>query len=165
MRASVSRTEWWFFWGLVGGVALLAAAALAVALTRQQQAAYRTDDTPSAVVYNFLLALRRGEPDVAYTFLGDMSCKPSLDDFSTRVEPLARMDVTLGATRQQGDRAWVALTMYYNDGPFSEGRGPTEQVMLQREGGHWKIVRLPPELWPFSPPWPEGQCPPSRGGD
>jgi len=164
MRASADRTERWFFWGLVGGVVLLAAAALAVALTRQRHAAYRTDDTPSAVVYNFLLALQRGEPEVAYALLGDMPCKPSLEDFSMGRAPLAHMDVALGATHQQGDRAEVAVMFYEDDGPFSEGIGMTEQVVLRREKGQWKIVRLPPTLWTFAPSWPAGQCPAGQGG-
>ncbi len=164
MDSSGDHVERKFFWGLVGGVALLAAAALAVAWTRQSRVAYRTDDTPAAVVYNFLLALRRGEPDVAYGFLGDIPCKPSLDDFSTRVETPPHLGVAWSNVRQQGDRAWVAITLRYDEGLFSESAGITEQVMLRRENGRWKIVRLPPEFWPFSPPWPEGRCPRGQGG-
>ena len=165
MDSSGDRMEGKFFWGLVGGVVVLAVAALAVALARRHAVAYRQDDTPEAVVYDFLLALQRGEPEVAYALLGKIPCKPSLDDFSERASLPASLDISLGPVRQEGRRAWVTLRFRYSAGPFSEGTGPSERVVLQQENGHWKIVRLPPELWPFSPPWPEGQCPPSRGGD
>jgi hypothetical protein len=154
-----------FFWGLLAGVVLLAAVALAVALARQGQAVYRTDDTPTSAVYNFLLALQRDEPQKAYALLGAIPCKPPLEEFVARAAWPAPLTVSLGAAQSENGHAWVTLHFQASAGPFSESTGPNERVVLRREQGHWKITRLPPELWPFSPPWPDGHCPPSPGGD
>ncbi len=161
------RTEHRVFWGLTVGVVLLAALAVAVAVSQSRRAHYRTDDTPTAVVYNYLLALRRGDFDRAYDLLGNVPCKPDRTWFAEAQSPSAFVPpVDIVGEQQTGNRAVVMLDLTYSDGPFGvvESGRFTERVVLERQGGRWKIVRLPGMLWPFPPMnLPAGQCP--SGGD
>ena len=158
-----------FFRWMIGGIALLAVTAVGVALYRQRQAHYRQENTPEAVVYNYLLALRRGEWGKAYDLLGNVPCKPQRTVFEMTMGNWRFFPaVDIEDVRQQGEKAWVTLRFYYDTGPFgglAEVRDSSSMV-LRRENGRWKIIEVPPPIWPF-PPLEMKSCPdrPPYGGD
>lgn len=158
-----------FFRWLMGGIVLLAVAALGVALYRQRRAHYRSDNTPQAVAYNYLLAIRREDWDKAYDLLGNAPCKPERHNFEMAFQHRQFFpDVELGQVRQQGEKAWVSLRFYYDEGLFGNLMDARDvmPMVLRREAGRWKIVEIPPPLWPF-PPLEMKSCPEHSpyGGD
>ncbi len=166
MTAWEGKERRWF-WGLVTLVVLLAVMAVVVALHRMGDVRYRTDDTPTAAVYNYLLAIKRGDFDRAYALLGNVPCKPGKAWFVTVMSGNGYSpEVDIVSETQTGDRAIVTLEIYDDGGLFGvleNGRWES-RVALRREGGQWKIVRFPNPLWPFPPlDMPAAQCP--RGGD
>lgn len=54
--------------GIVAGIVILIIVALVVALT-QPEATYQSPDTPDGVVYNYLLALKKGDYEIAWSYL------------------------------------------------------------------------------------------------
>jgi len=160
MSATETNQEDRFFKGLLVGVVVLALLALGVALWRQRQTTYRTDDTPEAAVYNYLLAIRRGDWDKAYDLLGDAPCKPRRGLFeivltSDRNFP----DVQIVHSRQEGDAAWVTLRFRFEGSEWlpESGYRYDDQVRLKHTAEGWKLVYLPGPIWPF-PPMGEGMC-------
>ena len=154
------RTHDRFFIGLLIGVVLLALLAVGIAVWRQSQATYRTDDTPEAAVYNYLLAVHRGDWDKAYDLLGDAPCKPSRGLFEAAlVGDRGFPDVQIVRSQQEGDAAWVTLRFRFEGGewlPESAYRYD-DQVRLQHTPQGWKLVYLPGPIWPF-PPMETGAC-------
>lgn len=91
-----------FFVAILAGVALLVVVAFAVALTRTEPA-YRTDDSPDAVAFNYLLALQKGDHERAYGLLS-----PSLPGYPATVEDFVE-DVALNLS---GNRDRIANTVF-----------------------------------------------------
>ncbi len=149
-----------FFKILMVGVVVLAVLAVAVGVIRQRRLAYRTDDTPSAAVYNFLLALHRADWARAYDLLADTSCRPDEAAFEEAFSGLTLPQVVLRDEGQSGDRAWVKVEIGSRGAYLgSEGVRWRENVALRRGDGRWKIVQLPYPLWPLPPmdsPYTEG---------
>lgn len=69
-----------FLIGIVTGIVILVIVALVVALRRPEET-YRTDDTPAAVVHNYLLALHRQDYARAHSYLS-----PTLPGYPKTVE-------------------------------------------------------------------------------
>ncbi len=157
-----------FFVGLLVGVVALAAVAVGIALWRQKHATYRTDDTPSAAVYNYLMAVGRGDWDMAYDTLGDIRCKPDRGEFEAVLAAESSFpDVLIVQEKQSGERAWVTLRFRYSGGGWypDDLYYDGDQVRLRHTTAGWKIEALPPQIWPFA--WRyDGTCKDeTSGGD
>ncbi len=139
-----------FFWGMLLGLVLLALLAVVIAWARRKDTAYRTDNSPSATVYNYILALQRNDWERAYQLLSDeMPCKPSLMDFGTEMQDFqlfSTVDI-VGETFVDDNHAWVTIFFRQEEAPFrfSMMEYPA-RVTLVRENGQWKILELPSEL-------------------
>lgn len=153
-----------FFKILMAGVVALALFAVAVGVIRQRRLTYRTDDTPSATVYNFLLALHRHDWVRAYDLLADAPCRPDQATFEEAFVGYTLPQVVLREEGQSDTRAWVKVEIG-SPGAYagSEGARWQETISLRREAGRWKILRLPYALWPF--PLHNGFDPEACDGD
>ncbi|WP_322496080.1 hypothetical protein [Chloroflexus sp.] len=69
-------------WGIVGGAVLLAIIAAVVVFTRTESE-YRTGNDPADVVFNYILALERGDYERAYSYLS-----PTLPGYPKNVQQL-----------------------------------------------------------------------------
>ena len=155
------------FWWLVGGATVLAFVALVVAIVQMKHAQYRSDNTPTAAVYNYFLALRQGDFERAYALLGETSCKPDKAWFIASQEDMTfQPQIDILSEQRSGDHAAVTIAIYYNDGIFGalEETQYVVRVKLTQTEGQWKITQMPDLLWPFPPlDLPAAQCP--YGGD
>ncbi|RMF02639.1 MAG: hypothetical protein D6768_07760, partial [Chloroflexi bacterium] len=72
-----------FLIGILAGIVLLVVVAVVVVLSRSPGSeAYRTDNSPEAVVYNYFLAVQRKDFEKAHGYLSDdLKNKPDLDQF------------------------------------------------------------------------------------
>ena len=139
-----------FLIGIVIGVLLLVIVSFVVVL-RRPTPSYRPDDTPEGVVHNYLLALRQGEYERAYSYLSpDLVHYPAnLAEFTDDVENQRwefRLDedVTLLVESAQinGSQATAVVqeTTFYNSGLFNNNQFTRQfTVTLERSGNRWLI--------------------------
>jgi hypothetical protein len=144
-----------FLIGILVGIGVLVVAALAVFFTRQQ-VSYDPQQTPEAVVHNYVLAVLNKDYEKAYGYMADLDDKPTFDEFRRafavgRLSPRGR-GVKIGAADITRDGATVEVTVVYTPSdPFSEGFDSPGSAQLVRQNGAWKISSMPTyDLWDFS---------------
>ena len=143
-----------FLIAIVLGAVVLAAAAFTVMLLRPKPS-YQPEDTPVAVVHNYLLALQQEDYERAFTYLSptvegypgsaqafeetvrDNSWQFPLGDTSTALEVVSA-DI-------DGERATVTVqeTSFYQGGLFDSSQyTSTFEMRLQRDPGTsaWQLV-------------------------
>jgi hypothetical protein len=144
-----------FLVGILIGIFVLIVVALVLFFTRQQEQSYRTDDSPEAVVYNYVLAVTERDYQKAYGYLADLEHKPSYDNFrqsffNGMVSP-HNVGVDVGKAQIDGDEAVVEVTMVYPSGdPFSPGFSGDERALLVKQGGEWRLSSMPYNFWDFN---------------
>jgi len=142
-----------FLIAIVVGIVLLVAAAVVVALLRGGPPDYKPDDTAEAVAYNYLLALRMGDYERAYSYLSPtlVHYPASFDQFVQDVRSAgwsftpAEEDVSLAIEQViPGDTQTIVQvreTRYHQGGPFDSGEySDTFDVVLKDEVNGWRIV-------------------------
>jgi hypothetical protein len=137
--------------GIVAAIALLVGATVIVVLLRPE-AQYRADDSPEAVVHNYLLALNNGDYERAYACVSaEMPGHPrDLDDF---IESVEDNRWTFGgwedsaaevlSSRIRGEKAYVEVQeTSYSSGGLLEGRTYDHNfdMTLLKEKGEWKLL-------------------------
>ncbi len=143
-----------FLIGILIGIAVLVAAALVVFFTRKDNQVYVTDDTPTGVVQNYVVALYKRDYEKAYGYLADLEYKPSQDQFhqaflNHNVDP-SNAGLEIGSVEISGDSASVTLSTIFSQGdPFASGYRNTEYAALVREKGAWKIKQMPYNFWSY----------------
>ena len=137
--------------GIVAGIVLLVVFAFFMILS-QPEPQYRADDTPDAIVHNYLLALQKEEYARAYDYLPH-----HLDGYPTSVESFIddvnrygrnfRLDdstsVSIVNVRQTGTTATVKVreSRFEAGGLFDSGKTTNEfEVRLAQIEGQWKII-------------------------
>lgn len=141
-----------FLIGIIAGIGLLIIVSFVVVLTRPEPE-YLNDDSPEAVVHNYLLALRLDDHERAHGYLS-----PSLKGYPANVEAFAEdvddsyafrfvddNDVTIDTQSAdiRGDTATVeVLETSFSDGDlFSSGNYERRfDMKLRQENGQWKLV-------------------------
>lgn len=142
-----------FLIGIVSGIAILVLIALTVALRRPEET-YRTDDTPAAVVHNYLLALRRedmvrahaclssslpGYPQTLEAFIGDIN-----NNWWYFGQDQATVGFIIGATREPvPDRAAVTVEarQFSRSGLLDSYEWSEEfEMYLVRADGQWRLT-------------------------
>jgi hypothetical protein len=142
-----------FLIAIVVGIVLLVAAAVVVALLRGGTPDYRPDGTAEAAAYNYLLALRLGDYERAYSYLSPslVHYPASADQFVQDVRSAGwsftppEEDVSLTIEKViPGDTQTIVQvreTRYHQGGPFDSGEyNDTFDVILKDEASGWKIV-------------------------
>lgn len=142
-----------FLIAIVLCIVLLVATVVVVALLRDNQPAYRPDDTPDGVAYNYLLALQLGDYERAYGYLS-----PTLAHYPASVDlfvqdmrrapwafNLTERDVSLNIDKVIPGAVQTIVqvreTSYYRGGLFGSGESSyTFDVTLKHQEDGWKIV-------------------------
>ncbi len=148
-----------FLIGLVVGIVLLVVVAFSVVLLRPKPE-YRNDDSPDAVVHNYLLALRRDEYERAYENLSpNLAGYPEnidafIKDVKHQWEFRQNVDAALNVQPAKivGDTATVeVLETILNIGgllDIAQYEGQFD-MKLRQEGGTWKMFNGD-MYWDFS---------------
>jgi tetrahydromethanopterin S-methyltransferase subunit F len=139
-----------FLIGLVIGIVLLVVVAFSVVLLRSKPE-YRSDDSPEAVVHNYLLALRQGDYERAYECLSsNLESYPEdieafVEDINDRKRVFSQnRDVALNVQPAKivGNTAIVEVleTTFYSGGPLESGQDERRfDMKLRQEDGKWKL--------------------------
>jgi hypothetical protein len=142
-----------FLIGILAFIGLLVATALILFFVRKDTAAYRLDDTPENVVYNFALAIQQNDLERAYGSLAEQENKPTKAAFFQSVQNgylnVSGNALQVGKVTMQGqDEAWVDVTIQYmGGGPFDSGWSNQDRAVLVRQNGIWKVSSMPYPYW------------------
>ena len=146
-----------FLIGILIGIAVLIIAALVVFFVRQNnKQIYVSESTPEGVVHNYVLALLNKDYQKAYSYLADLSYKPTFDQFQ---KPFAlgginpsSASIQIGTARIAGDEASLEVNMLYTSGDvFSSEYTNAGSAQLVEQNGAWKISSMPSgNLWDYS---------------
>lgn len=143
-----------FLTGILIGIGALILLALVLFFTRKDTKAYQASDAPTAVVYNYVLAITNEDYEKAYTYLADKENKPTYDQFKQSffngsVNP-ENVGVDVGEAEIDGDDANVDLTIVYSStDPFSGGYSNTDRAQLVQQGDEWKLTYMPYNFWGY----------------
>jgi hypothetical protein len=140
---------------IIIGILALVGVALVVFFTRQTTILeYQADDQPRGVVFNYLLALDKGDYEKAYGYISDISGKPTLIKFRQTMAmnksqfKTNAVDVTEESIDGQTATVLVVTTMA-GGGPFDRGFSNTENASLELVDGKWRIISMPYEFWSY----------------
>ena len=143
-----------FLFGIIVGILTLVIIALLVFFLRQDSTlVYQAEDQPKGVVFNYLLALDKGEYEKAYGYLADIPGKPSLSQFRQTMAMNKPQHITAVDVSEQtieGKTAFVNVIMVMSGGGiFSEGYRSTEVATLEKEQEQWRILSMPYAYWSY----------------
>lgn len=145
-----------FLIGILAGIVLLVIVAVVVVLSRTPGSeAYRTDNSPEAVVHNYFLAVQRKDYEKAHSYLSDdLKNKPNLDQFiidMSRSSDFQEFSLKIGEvfSGDQHTQVTVSLTSFSGGNIFESGRYTTQDVALLRAdaAGNWKLIQFPYPYW------------------
>lgn len=134
-------------------VGLLVVASLVLFFMRQASQDYLPENSPQAVVHNYLQAIHRGDLERAYSYLVEADDKPDFEQFRltflTLQQDLSQVYLQVGELHQSGGAASMSLTVTHASGnPFRGAWDDSGQaVLIQNEAGVWKIQSLPYPYW------------------
>lgn len=139
-----------FLIGIVAGILLLIVVSVVVVLSRPKPE-YRDDDSPEAVVHNYLLALRQEEYERAYGYLspGLRGYPRDVEAFTEDVEDsysfsFGNTTIDVQSATIRGTSAMVeVLETSFSGGDDLFNSGNYERrfdMKLSQENGEWKLV-------------------------
>jgi hypothetical protein len=137
-----------FLIGILVGIAALVVIALVVFFLRQGSQSYVAEDSPEAVVHNYVLAVLDNDYEKAYGYLADLDNKPTYEQFRDAflkgmVNP-NNSAVDIGQSDVNNDTASVEVALIYSPSdPFSTGYRDVQRAILVRQGGAWKLSSMP----------------------
>jgi hypothetical protein len=144
-----------FLIGILAGIGLLVVVAIGLFFIRRGTLAYGPETTPDGVVRNYVVALKTGDYDRAYTYLGSFSTKPEKLLFrqmflSSLASQIASTGIELGSASIDGSKAVVQITLLQGGGElFGTVYRNVQTVELSLEGGTWKITNMPYPFWDY----------------
>jgi hypothetical protein len=138
--------------GILVGIGALVVVALVVFLLKDSGNEYRSEDTPDAVVHNYILAVTNRDYEKAYSYLADLPGQPSSTKFEEALSNMrswsADYGATVGEAKIRGTSATVDLNIISGyDGPFGSRRSSEETARLISQDGKWKIRDMPYPFW------------------
>jgi len=143
-----------FLAGILAFVGLLILGAIILFISRAASREYRAGDSPEDVVYNYTLALSRGDYSMAYSYLSDGDGKPTEAEFQgdlLRMGSHNEAGLRIENTQLIGEEAIVSVSVLYGgNGPFDSGYSFEDTARLRQEGGVWKLVYMPGQYWNYS---------------
>jgi len=143
-----------FLTGILIAIAVLIVVALVVFFTRKDNLVYVTDDSPTGVVHNYVVALHKLDFEKAYGYLAEQPNKPTADQFrqsfmNHNVDP-SNAGLEVGKEEISGDLATVSLSIIFSpNDPFSNGYRNTDYAQLVRQDDAWKIKQMPYNFWAY----------------
>lgn len=143
-----------FLLGILIFIVVLVIAALALYFTGGSEQAYLPEDTPGAIVHNYVLALTKSEYARAYEYLANEDDRPTVAEFQrffTQGEPMQNAGLRVGEADIIEDQAVVRVTVTWgSSGPFDGGYNAEDSALLILEDGAWKIQQMPFPYWEYS---------------
>jgi hypothetical protein len=144
-----------FLMGILAGIGALIVIALVLFFARQDTREYKTDGSPSSVVFNYVLAVTNKDYEKAYSYLADVENKPTYDEFrQSFLNGMIYADnvgVDVGEADMDGDIASVEVNLIYSSSdPFSSSYRNVDRATLVREDGEWKITAMPYNFWDYN---------------
>jgi len=143
-----------FLTGILIGIGALILLALGLFFMRKDTKEYVAADSPTAVVYDYVLAITNKDYKKAYTYLAEKETKPTYEQFrqsffSGNINA-DNVGVDVGTAEMDGDAALVNLTLVYSStDPFSGGYNNTDRAQLIKQNGEWKITYMPYNFWSY----------------
>ena len=132
-----------FLTGILIGIALLVVASLSVFFLRKDTNTYLPEDSPDAVVHNYIFALQEENFERAYGYLAEDENKPTYTTFLRNVITTTQDSVQIGDTEISVETASVALTFSNTGrGIFSDYYEYKETALLVLQNGDWKILNM-----------------------
>jgi hypothetical protein len=140
-----------FLIGIVAGIVILIVVALVVTLT-QPEATYQSAETPEGVVHNYLLALQKGDYELAWGYLSPTirGYPRSINVFTRDIQSRSwnfrlnrESSMSIEAVNITGNRANVTVKeVWLQSGDlFDSGQSSRVfQMNLLKARGEWKIV-------------------------
>lgn len=142
-----------FLLGILMFIIVLVVAALALYFTGGSEQAYLPEDTPEAIVHNYVLALTQSEYVKAYEYLATGEDHPTVAEFQrffAQTEPIQNAGLRVGDAELIEDQAIVRLTVTWGSGgPFDSGYASEDSALLILEEGAWKIQQMPYPFWEY----------------
>ncbi len=143
-----------FLVGILSVIAILILAALALFFLRRGSQAYLAENSPQAVVHNYVLALQKGDYQRAYSYLSDNTGKPSFARFQQALisnqSSTSTAAIQMGEVTITGDQATVSLTVLQSgSGPFADTFRSTQVATVLLQAGAWKIDTMPYPYWSY----------------
>ncbi len=143
-----------FLTGILIGIGALILLALGLFFMRKDTKEYVVADSPTAVVYNYVLAITNKDYEMAYTYLAEKENKPTYDQFRQSFFNGSvnsdNVGVDVGEAEVDGNDALVDLTLVYSSNdPFSGGYSNTDRAQLVKQNGEWKIAYMPYNFWAY----------------
>jgi hypothetical protein len=137
--------------GIIVGIVLLVAVTMIIVLTRPK-AEYLTDESPEAIVHNYLLAIKEADHDRAYGYISS-----EIDDYPEDLEVFIEVVedeswsfggsgdsvVQVLSSSIRGDKTIVKVleTSYSSGGLFDSSQYDRNfEMKLHMENGRWKLV-------------------------
>lgn len=143
-----------FLISILVGIVVLIFVALAVFFTRKDNLNFVDGVAPEDVVTNYIVAIHKKDYEKAYSYLADLTYKPTFEAFKTAflnhtVDPV-NAGLEIGRVEVSGTIASVELGIVYEAGdPFGGGYRNTEYGQLVKQNGVWKIKQLPYTVWSY----------------
>ncbi len=130
-------------------IALLVVASIATFFLRQDEVVYLPEDTPEAIVHNYILAITDKDYERAYAYLAEGKNKPSYDDFESNfLFNTNNSGYKIGKTTTSGSSAYVEVTVLENSGGvFFDRYDYVEIARLLKQDGEWKLIQMPYAYW------------------
>ena len=152
-----------FLLAILSGILLLVAIALALYFSRQGGLNYLPENTPQAVLQNYMLALQKGDYERAFSYVAGPptpagSSPQALPDydlfrqyfFSQPGVQLLDVGVQIGQARITGNTAAVQVTLLRTTGdPFNSVGREQQQAQLVQQQGAWKVRSAPYPFWSY----------------
>lgn len=146
-----------FLVGILAGIGALVLAALILFFVRQGSEQYVDESTPTGVLQNYILALRKQDYSRAYGYVADSLNKPDLDQFrqpflTYQNAQVANTTVEIGEVFEdtQAQTATIQVTLLQgSDSPFGGVYRNGQTAVLIKQNGAWKISSAP---YPFTIP-------------
>ncbi len=137
-----------FLTGILIGIALLVVASLSVFFLRKDTRDYLPEESPEAILHNYIFALDNEDYERAYTYLADGENKPTYTEFLRDVLNTNRDEAQIGEVVTTGESASVELIYTSTNGRiFSSYSEYTETALLIKENGGWKIMDMGYAYW------------------
>lgn len=140
-----------FLTGILIGIALLVVASLSVFFLRKDTNTYLPEDSPDAIVHNYVFAIQEEDFKRAYSYLAEDEYKPTYTGFLRDVISTNRDSVQIGAAEISDDTASVALTFTnMGGGVFFDRYEYIETALLVKQAGEWKLLQMPYQYWSWN---------------
>jgi hypothetical protein len=137
-----------FLLAIVIGISIIGLLVVVLTLARRNNA-YRTDETPEAIVQNYILALQKKDYERAYALLADQPGKPNLEAF--RSDLLMNNDAIQSyvfrlETIDEGESTALVRIIQSNNNLIESYRNE-DLARLTKTSAGWRLTQMPYPLW------------------